>query len=103
MNDRVKSKPGESSASAGGVGHFFGEVANTTSLAVGRASAFMVAAFSSTAHNSSVGIDHLTHAQEEIRDKCERSAEAEKADDASVKRTGEKAKKAAERAANQAP
>jgi hypothetical protein len=45
LNDRVKSKPGkEASASAGGVGHFFGEVANTTSLAVGQASAFMVAA-----------------------------------------------------------
>ena len=58
----------------------------------------------STAHNSFVGIEHLTHdALEEIRDKCERSAEAEKAGDASVKRTGEKAKKAAERAANQAP
>jgi Low affinity iron permease len=45
LNDRVKLKPAKkSSASAGGVGHFFGEVANTTSLAVGRASAFMVAA-----------------------------------------------------------
>jgi low affinity Fe/Cu permease len=158
LNDRVKSKPGKtSSATAGGVGHFFGEVANTTSLAVGRASAFMVAAgvvlvwaitgplfgYSdtwqlvintgtsvvtflmvfliqnsqnrdsaaiqvkldelirvSTAHNSFVGIEHLTHDElEEIRDKCEQRAEAEKAGEASVKRTGEKAQKAAERAA----
>ena len=157
LNDR-NSKPGKkSSALAGGVGHFFGEVANTTSLAVGRASAFMVAAgvvlvwaitgplfgYSdtwqlvintgtsvvtflmvfliqnsqnrdsaaiqvkldelirvSTAQNSFVGIEHLTHDElEEIRDKCERRAEAEKAGEASVKRTGEKAKEAAERAA----
>jgi low affinity Fe/Cu permease len=158
LSDRVKSKPGKKcAASAGGVGHFFGEVANTTSLAVGRASAFMVAAgvvliwaitgplfgYSdtwqlvintgtsvvtflmvfliqnsqnrdsaaiqvkldelirvSTAHNSFVGIEHLTHDElEEIRDKCERRAEAEKAGEASVERTGEKAKAAAERAA----
>jgi low affinity Fe/Cu permease len=158
LNDRVKLKPAKkSSASAGGVGHFFGEVANTTSLAVGRASAFMVAAgvvlvwaitgplfgYSdtwqlvintgtsvvtflmvfliqnsqnrdsaaiqvkldelirvSTAHNSFVGIEHLTHDElEEIRDKCERRAEAEKAGEVSVKRTGKKAKQAAERAA----
>jgi low affinity Fe/Cu permease len=54
----------------------------------------------STAHNSFVGIEHLTHDElEEIRDKCERRAEAEKAGGVSVKRTGEKAKQAAERAA----
>src|SRR3984885_14277582 len=54
----------------------------------------------STAQNSFVGIEHLTHDElEEIRDKCEQRAEAEKAGEASVKRTGEKAKKAAERAA----
>jgi low affinity Fe/Cu permease len=53
----------------------------------------------STAHNSFVGIEHLTHEElEEIRSKCERRAEAEKAGDDSVKRTGEKARKAAERA-----
>ena len=55
----------------------------------------------STAQNSFVGIEHLTHDElEEIRDKCERRAEAEKAGEASVKRTGEKAKQAAERAAS---
>jgi low affinity Fe/Cu permease len=53
----------------------------------------------STAHNSFVGIEHLTDDElEEIRGKCERRAEAEKAGEASVKRTGEKARKAAERA-----
>ena len=157
MSDRAKSKTDKSSAATGGgVGRFFGEVANTTSLAVGRASAFIVAAsvvlvwavtgplfgYSdtwqlvintgtsvvtflmvfliqnsqnrdsaaiqvkldelirvSTAHNSFVGIEHLTHDElEEIRDKCEQRAEAEKAGEASVKRTGEKAEAAAERA-----
>jgi low affinity Fe/Cu permease len=53
----------------------------------------------STAHNSFVGIEHLTDEElEEIRTKCERRAEAEKAGDASVERTGQKARKAAERA-----
>ena len=53
----------------------------------------------STAHNSFVGIEHLTDDElEEIRDRCERRAEAEKAGEASVKRAGEKARKAADRA-----
>ena len=54
----------------------------------------------STAHNSFVGIEHLTDEElEEIRSKCERRAEAEKVGEASVKRTGKKAREAAERAA----
>jgi low affinity Fe/Cu permease len=52
----------------------------------------------STAHNSFVGIEHLTDDElEEIRSKCERRAEAEKAGDESVERTGKKAKQAADR------
>jgi low affinity Fe/Cu permease len=141
---------------SGGFSRIFGDVANKTSQAAGRASAFMLAAgvvlvwaitgplfqYSdtwqlvintgttivtflmvfliqnsqnrdgaaiqvkldelirvSTAHNSFVGIEHLTDEElEEIRDKCERRAEAEKAGEASVKRTGKKAKAAADRA-----
>lgn len=53
----------------------------------------------STAHNSFVGIEHLTEEElEEIRAKCERRAETEKVGDASVQRTGKKARQAAERA-----
>jgi low affinity Fe/Cu permease len=53
----------------------------------------------STAHNSFVGIEHLTDDElEEIRIKCERRAEAEKAGEASVERTGKKAAQAADRA-----
>ena len=53
----------------------------------------------STAHNSFVGIEHLTDDElEEIRDKCERRAEAENVGEASVKRTGKKAREAADRA-----
>jgi low affinity Fe/Cu permease len=53
----------------------------------------------STAHNSFVGIEHLTDEElEEIRSKCERRAEAEKAGEASVERTGKKAAQAADRA-----
>jgi low affinity Fe/Cu permease len=53
----------------------------------------------STAHNSFVGIEHLTDEElEDIRTKCERRAEAEKAGEASVEKTGQKARKAAERA-----
>ena len=52
----------------------------------------------STAHNSFVGIEHLTDAElEEIRTKCERRAEAEKAGEESVQRTAKKAKLAADR------
>ena len=53
----------------------------------------------STAQNSFVGIEHLTDEElEEIRTKCERRAEAEKASEASVERTGKKATQAADRA-----
>ena len=148
-----KSEPQED---AGGFSRIFDEVANKTSQAAGRASAFTIAAgvvlvwaisgplfqYSdtwqlvintgttivtflmvfliqnsqnrdgaaiqvkldelirvSTAHNSFVGIEHLTDDElEEIRKKCERRAEAEKAGDDSVKWTGEKARKAADRA-----
>jgi low affinity Fe/Cu permease len=51
----------------------------------------------STAHNSFVGIEHLTDDElEEIRTKCELRAEAEKAGETSVERTGKKARLAAE-------
>jgi len=51
----------------------------------------------STAHNSFVGIEHLTDEElEEIRDKCERRAKTGKAGHASVERTGKKAKRAAQ-------
>lgn len=148
-----KAEPRES----GGFSRIFGEVANKTSQAAGRASAFMIAAgvvlmwaitgplfqYSdtwqlvintgttivtflmvfliqnsqnrdgaaiqvkldelirvSTAHNSFVGIEHLTDDElEEIRTKCERRAEAEKAGEDSVKRTGDKARAVAERVA----
>src|SRR5438309_7586488 len=54
----------------------------------------------STAHNSFVGIEHLTDDElEEIRDRCERRAKAEKVGEESVQRAGEKAKLAAERVA----
>ena len=53
----------------------------------------------SAAQNSFVGIEHLTDEElEEIRSKCEQRAEAEKDGEDLVKRTGDKAKKAADRA-----
>ena len=53
----------------------------------------------STAHNSFVGIEHLTDDEiEEIRSKCEKRAKAEKAGQESVKQTGKKARVAADRA-----
>jgi len=137
-----------------GLGKLFGDIANRTSQAAGRALTFMIAAsiiiiwavsgpffhYSDTwqlvintgttiitflmvfliqnsqnrdsaaiqvkldelirvsaAQNSFVGIEHLTDEElEEIRDKCERRAEAEKAGDASVEQAGKKAKRAAE-------
>jgi low affinity Fe/Cu permease len=140
----------------GGLGKLFGDIANRTSQAAGRASTFLIAAgivivwavtgplfnYSdtwqlvintgttiitflmvfliqnsqnrdsaaiqvkldelirvSTAHNSFVGIEHLTDEElEDIRTKCELRAEAEKAGEASVEKTGQKARKAAERA-----
>jgi low affinity Fe/Cu permease len=52
----------------------------------------------STAHNSFVGIEHLSDDElEEIRTKCERRAKAEKAGEASVQQTGKKARRAADR------
>jgi low affinity Fe/Cu permease len=149
-------KKGSPQKEGGGLGKLFGDVANQTSQAAGRASTFMIAAgivivwavtgplfnYSdtwqlvintgttiitflmvfliqnsqnrdsaaiqvkldelirvSTAHNSFVGIEHLTDEElEDIRTKCERRAAAEKVGEASVEKTGEKAKKAAERA-----
>jgi low affinity Fe/Cu permease len=151
------SRKAEPQKDAGGISRIFGDVANKTSQAAGRASAFIIATgvvlvwaitgplfqYSdtwqlvintgttivtflmvfliqnsqnrdgaaiqvkldelirvSTAHNSFVGIEHLTGDElEEIRTKCERRAEAEKVGEDSVKRTGEKARKAAERVA----
>ena len=142
------------SAKGGGFSRFFGDLANKTSQAAGRASAFLIAAgvvlvwaitgplfqYSDTwqlvintgttivtflmvfliqnsqnrdsaaiqvkldelirvssAHNSFVGIEHLTDDElEEIRDKCERRAEAEKVGEESVKRADDKAKEAAD-------
>jgi low affinity Fe/Cu permease len=156
-SDKTKLRKKTGHSDAGGISRMFGDVANKTSQAAGRASAFMIAAgvvivwaitgpmfqYSDTwqlvintgttivtflmvfliqnsqnrdsaaiqvkldelirvsaAHNSFVGIEHLTDDElEEIRTKCERRAEAEKAADASLKRTGEKARKAADRAA----
>ena len=52
----------------------------------------------SAAHNSFVGIEHLTAEElEEIRTKCERRAKAEKVGN-SVERAGKKARKASDRA-----
>jgi low affinity Fe/Cu permease len=51
----------------------------------------------SAAQNSFVGIEHLTDDElDEIRTKCERRAEAEKAGENTVKSAGEKAKRAAD-------
>jgi len=154
-----KAKPQKEAGSTkedGGFSRIFGDVANRTSQAAGRASAFMLAAgvvlvwaitgplfqYSdtwqlvintgttivtflmvfliqnsqnrdsaaiqvkldelirvSTAHNSFVGIEHLTDDElEEIRTRCELRAEAEKVGEQSVKRMGKKAREAAERA-----
>jgi low affinity Fe/Cu permease len=152
-NGDEKSSPQKES---GGLGKMFGDIANRTSQAAGRASTFMIAAgivivwavtgplfnYSDTwqlvintgttiitflmvfliqnsqnrdsaaiqvkldelirvssAQNSFVGIEHLTDEElEDIRTKCERRAEAEKAGEESVEKTGQKARKAAERA-----
>jgi low affinity Fe/Cu permease len=164
MSERKKSQSqkskgvGKSSPlkEGGGFGKVFGDIANQTSQAAGRAYTFMIAAgivivwavtgpvfgYSdtwqlvintgttiitflmvfliqnsqnrdsaaiqvkldelirvSTAHNSFVGIEHLSDEElEEIRSKCELRAKAEKAGDASVEQAGQKARKAAERA-----
>ena len=137
---------------------FFGELANRTSIAAGRASTFLLASaivvvwaisgpifhFSDTwqlvintgttivtflmvfliqnsqnrdsaaiqvkldelirvgaARNSLVGIEHLSDDElEEIREKCEARAAAEKAGDRTVEETGHAARRAAERIAS---
>ncbi len=54
----------------------------------------------STAQNSFVGIEHLTDDElEDIREKCEKRAAAEKTADQIVEATGKKTRLAAERAA----
>ena len=54
----------------------------------------------SAAHNSFVGIEHLTDGElEDIRTKCESRAKAEKVGEATVERTGKKARRAADQAA----
>jgi low affinity Fe/Cu permease len=145
-------------AQEGGFSRVFGDVANKTSQAAGRASTFIFAAvlilvwaitgpmfgFSDTwqlvintgttivtflmvfliqnsqnrdsaaiqvkldelirvgaAHNSLVGIEHLTDDElEDLRTKCEARAKAEKAGEETVKETGKKAHKAAVKAAS---
>jgi low affinity Fe/Cu permease len=52
----------------------------------------------STAHNSFVGIEHLTDEElDAIREKCERRAKAEKIGDEEVRLIGKRAKRAADR------
>jgi low affinity Fe/Cu permease len=139
-----------------GGSHLFGKIANSTSQAAGRASAFVVASLVvivwavtgpmfgysdtwqlvintgttivtflmvfliqnsqnrdgaaiqvkldelirvSAAHNSFVGIEHLTDGElEDIRNKCEARAKAEKVGEETVKRTGKRARQAADQA-----
>src|ERR1700761_233567 len=53
----------------------------------------------SAAHNSFVGIEHLTDDElEDLRIKCESRARAEKVGEETVKRTGKKARQAADQA-----
>jgi low affinity Fe/Cu permease len=53
------------------------------------------------AHNSLVGIEHLTDDElEDLRTKCEARAKAEKVGEETVKETGKKARKAAVKAAS---
>ena len=53
----------------------------------------------SAAHNSFVGIERLTDDElEDIRTKCELRAQAEKAGESTVERTGKKARRAADQA-----
>lgn len=145
---------GSASAKSIGVSKLFGNIANKTSQAAGRATTFMIATavvlvwavtgpvfhYSdtwqlvintgttivtflmvfliqnsqnrdsaaiqvkldelirvSTAHNSFVGIEHLSDDElDEIRSKCELRAEAEKVGEAFVEQTGKKARRAAD-------
>jgi low affinity Fe/Cu permease len=149
-------RPASGKGAPGGAGHLFGDVANYTAQAAGRASTFIVAfaivivwavtgplfGYSDTwqlvintgttivtflmvfliqnsqnrdgaaiqvkldelirvsaAHNSFVGIEHLTDDElADIRAKCETRAKAEKAGEATVERAGKKARQAADRA-----
>jgi low affinity Fe/Cu permease len=151
-------KKKRSAGDTGGFSRIFGDLANKTSQAAGRATAFMLAAgvvlvwaitgplfgFSDTwqlvintgttivtflmvfliqnsqnrdsaaiqvkldelirvgaAHNSLVGIEHLTDDElEDLRSKCEARAKAEKFGEETVKETSEKARKAAAHAAS---
>jgi low affinity Fe/Cu permease len=151
-------KKGGAAQDSGSFSHVFGEAANKTSQAAGRASTFILAAgvvvvwgitgplfgFSDTwqlvintgttivtflmvfliqnsqnrdsaaiqvkldelirvgaAHNSLVGIEHLTDDElEDLRTKCEARAKAEKAGEDTVRGTGKKARKAAAQAAS---
>jgi low affinity Fe/Cu permease len=55
----------------------------------------------STAHNSFVGIEHLTDEElAEIRDECERRARADQVGELAVRKTGKLARRAAERIVN---
>src|SRR3954469_1616502 len=52
----------------------------------------------SAAHNSFVGIEHLTDEElQAIREKCEKRAAADQAADLAVQKTGKKARRAAQR------
>ena len=54
----------------------------------------------SAARNSMVGIEHLTDDElDDIRNKCEARAQAEKAGEETVEKTGKEARRAAERVA----
>jgi low affinity Fe/Cu permease len=156
-NAADQAAPGKEKTVSGGASHLFGKIANRTSQAAGRASAFAVASLVvivwavtgpmfgysdtwqlvintgttivtflmvfliqnsqnrdgaaiqvkldelirvSAAHNSFVGIEHLTDDElEDIRTKCEARARADRIADEAVERTGKKARRAAERAA----
>jgi len=159
MPDRGQLKantPASGKGSSSSAGDLFGEIANHTSHAAGRASTFVVASLVvivwavtgpvfgysdtwqlvintgttivtflmvfliqnsqnrdgaaiqvkldelirvSAAHNSFVGIEHLTDEElEDIRTKCESRAEAERVGEATVERAGEKARRAADQA-----
>ena len=161
VGERAKPKPktkGSGSREGGNFGRLFGDVANKTSQAAGRASTFIFAAgvvlvwavtgplfaFSDTwqlvintgttivtflmvfliqnsqnrdsaaiqvkldelirvgaAHNSLVGIEHLTDDElEDLRTKCEARAKAEKVGEDTVKETRNKAQKSAVQASS---
>jgi low affinity Fe/Cu permease len=154
IDTKASRAQGKADNKHGGAAKLFGDIANKTSQAAGRALTFMIAAgivllwaitgpvfhYSDTwqlvintgttivtflmvfliqnsqnrdsaaiqvkldelirvsaAHNSFVGIEHLTDDElDEIRTKCEHRAEAEKVGEETVKKTGKKAKRAAD-------